>query len=62
MTYEQYKEMVAYFEQYSDWNVPVRQTAHTDEILRRYEPVKNLDTKNFLCGCEKTKHYLKATA
>ncbi|MFR5088238.1 MAG: hypothetical protein ACLTDT_11950 [Clostridium sp.] len=45
--------MVAYFEQYSDWNVPIRQTAHTDEILKRYEPVKNLDTKEFLVWMRK---------
>lgn len=59
MTYEQYKEMVAYFEQYSDWNVPVRQTAHTDEILRRYEPVKNLDTKEFLVWMRKNEALFK---
>lgn len=59
MTYEQYEEMVTYFEQYSDWNVPIRQTAHTDEILKRYQPVKNLDKKEFLVWMRKNEALFK---
>ena len=39
--------------------MPIRQTAHTDEILRRYEPVKNLDTKEFLVWMRKNEALFK---
>lgn len=59
MSYQEYENMVEYFEQYSDWNIPIRQTAHTDEIMRRYEPVKHLEPKEFLVWMRRNEELFK---
>lgn len=59
MSYEEYEDMVEYFEQYSDWSIPIRQTAHTDEIMRRYEPVRHLKPKDFLLWVRRNEELFK---
>lgn len=59
LSYDVYKDMVEYFEEYSDWSVVIRQTAHTDEILRSYDSMRNLKPKEFLVWMRRNEDLFK---